>query len=272
MSVRTLCRDLLARSPLADGLFRRLVWSRVHFPEVEMRFLNSLSSNSIDIAIDVGAAMGSYSWILNRKSRQVISFEPGELHARNLELTVFGTRITVVKAAVGAVCGKVAMYTPGVDTNALHSATLSRSNPVAAVPGTQVREVEQVTLDDFLARRIDAARTVDVLKVDVEGYELEVFKGATTLLQRYHPLIFCEIEQRHNAGYADVFRLLRAAGYSSYVFQEGRFVLFAGEAIDALQSAHALQVRLDRSYDPARNLYVNNFVFQHPESRIKVAK
>jgi FkbM family methyltransferase len=244
----------------------------VYFPEVEMRFLNSLATHSIDIAIDVGAAMGSYSWILNRKSRQVIAFEPGELHARNLQQTVFGTRISVVKAAVGAECGTVAMYTPGADTNALHSATLSLGNPVTAVPGTQVREVEQVTLDEFLGPKIGPGHTVDVLKVDVEGYELEVFKGASLLLERHHPLIFCEIEQRHNAGYAAVFRLLRAAGYSSYVFQEGSFRLFAGEAIDNLQSAHALQSRLDRSYDPARNLYVNNFVFQHPQSRIKVAK
>jgi FkbM family methyltransferase len=272
MSVQTICRDLLARFPLADGLFRRLVWSRIRFPEVEMRFLNSLGSDSIDTAIDVGAALGAYSWILNRKSQRVISFEPGELHARNLGLTVFGTRISVVRAAVGAVCAKVAMYTPGADTNALHSATLSLSNPVTAEPGTQVREVEQVTLDAYLAESIDARHSIDVLKVDVEGYELEVFKGARTLLERHHPLIFCEIEQRHNAEYADVFRLLRAAGYSSYVFQQGSFRLFSGEAIENLQSAAALKARLDRSYDPAKNLYVNNFVFQHSHSRIKVAK
>jgi FkbM family methyltransferase len=272
MSMRTIFRDLLAHWPLADGMFRRLVWSRLHFPEVEMRFLNSLPNHSIDIAIDVGAAMGSYSWILNRKSRQVIAFEPGELHARNLGQTVFWTRISVINAAVGADCGKVAMYTPGADTNALHSATLSLDNPVTAEPGTRVREVEQVTLDDFLGRGIAPGRSVDILKVDVEGYELEVFKGASLLLERHHPLIFCEIEQRHNAGYAAVFSLLRAAGYDSYVFQEGGFKLFAGEAIESLQSAPALRARLDRSYDPARNLYVNNFVFQHPQSRIKVAK
>lgn len=272
MSVRTVLRDLLAHWPLADGLFRRLVWSRLYFPEVEMRFLNSLPGHSIDIAIDVGAAMGSYSWILNRKSQRVIAFEPGELHARNLEQAAFGTCISVVKAAVGAECGRVAMYTPGADTHALHSATLSLGNPVSATPGTRVRDVEQVTLDDFLARSNQAGHTVDILKVDVEGYELEVFKGAALLLERHHPLIFCEIEQRHNAAYAAVFRLLRAAGYSSYVFQEGDFRLHAGEALDELQSAEALRARLNRSYDPDRNLYVNNFVFQHPKSRIKVSK
>ena len=272
MSVRTVCRDLLGLFPLADGLFRRFVWSRIHFAEVEMRFLNSLSRNSIDIAFDVGAAAGSYTWILNRKSRQVFAFEPGERHGRYLERVLFGARISVVKAAVGSACGRAAMYTPGCDSNALHSATLSLSNPVASRVGTQVREVEQLSLDAFLTEQIDLSRSVDVLKIDVEGYELEVLMGAQMLLSRHHPLIICEIEQRHNAAYADIFRLLRAAGYRSYVFQAGSFGAFDGEAIERFQSTDALKARLDGSYDRAKNLYINNFVFQHPESRIKVAK
>jgi FkbM family methyltransferase len=257
---------------MVDGLFRRFVWSRVHFPEVEMRFLNSLERQSIDVAVDVGAALGSYAWILNRKARLVFAFEPGEHHGRNLERTVFGTRIRVVRAAVGSVCGRFAMYTPGSDANALHTATLSTSNPVVGLSDTRVRDVEQTTLDAFLAQRIDPGRSVDVLKIDVEGYELEVLKGAQALLARHHPLVFCEIEQRHNPGYPETFKLLRTAGYRSYVFQEGSFTAFDGEAIGDFQSAAALKARLDGSYDPIKNLYINNFVFQHPQSRLKVVR
>lgn len=272
MSIRAECRDLLSRFPLADGLFRRFVWSRIHFPEVEMRFLDSLSGDSIDIAVDVGAAMGSYSWILNRKSKQIFSFEPGERYGRNLERCVFGSRIRVVKAAVGSVYGVVNMYTPGSDTNALHSATLSKSNPVSSRAEADIRQVEQVTLDGFFTNRIHSDQCVDIIKVDVEGYELEVFKGAESLISLHHPLIFCEIEERHNVEYEKIFQLLRSAGYRSYVFKDGKFQPFDGNAIGHFQSADALKSRLDGSYDPAKNLYINNFVFQHPKSRIKVLK
>lgn len=271
MSVRTTIRDLLATQPQVDGLFRRHVWSRVHFPEVEMRFLQSLPATSIDVAIDVGAAHGSYAWILNRKSRQVFSFEPGERHASYLEQSIGGTRIRLVKAAVGNACGFVNMYTPGTDTDALHSATLSASNPVADSLQTEVRQVEQVTLDSYFADKLDQGRTIDLLKVDVEGYELQVFEGAQSLLSRHRPLVFCEIEARHNAAYSRVFELLRAAGYRCFIHREGTFMPFDGNRIEPLQSAHDLRVRLSRDYDPNNNLYINNFVFQHDRSRIKVS-
>jgi FkbM family methyltransferase len=270
MSIRTTSRDLLAAFPRADALFRRLVWSRVHYPEVEMRFLQSLAAGSIDIAIDVGAAHGSYAWILNRKARQVVSFEPGEAHARYMAQAVAGTRIELVQAAVGNQCGTVRMYTPGEDATALHSATLAAHNPVVASLGTTVREVQQVTLDSFFIGTRDTGRSIDVLKVDVEGYELQVFEGAIQLLTCHHPLIFCEIEARHNEAYGKLFSLLQQLGYQCYIHRSGGFEKFDGAQIEVLQRQEDLAVRLSRNYDPMNNRYINNFVFQHRESRIKV--
>jgi FkbM family methyltransferase len=270
MSIRTASRDLLAAHPRIDGLFRREIWSRIHFPEVEMRFLQSLPPGSIDIAIDVGAAHGSYAWILNRKSRLVYAFEPGEQHARYLDQTIGGTLIRLVKAAVGSDCGHVTMYTPGSDTDALCSATLSAENPIIGSPRTQVRQVEQVSLDSFFVDKLDQGRSIDLLKVDVEGYEHQVFQGAQALLARHKPLIICEIEARHNADYARVFDLLRALGYRCFVFRDGAFASFDSDQIEPLQNERDLMVRLSREYNPKNNRYINNFVFQHNDSRIKV--
>jgi FkbM family methyltransferase len=270
MSIRTTSRDMLAAFPRADALFRRLVWSRIHYPEVEMRFLQSLAARSIDIAIDVGAAHGSYAWILNRKARNVVAFEPGEAHAAYMAQAVAGTKIELVQAAVGNACGMVRMYTPGDDATALHSATLSAHNPVIASVGTTVREVQQVTLDSFFVGKRDAGRSIDILKVDVEGYELQVFEGAVQLLAKHHPLIFCEIEARHNENYGKLFQLLRQMQYQCYVHRVGGFENFDGEQIEILQRPEDLAVRLSLDYDPSNNRYVNNFVFQHRESRIKV--
>lgn len=272
MGIKVLGRELLSRVPLLDGLFRRFIWSRIHFPETEMRFLNSLPSAAADVCIDVGAAMGSYSWIMDRIAKKVYAFEPGKEHYQHLKSFVFGTNIEVLCAAVGSVSGRANLYTPGSDTNALHSATLSHENPVISEGRTSIEQVDQLTLDGFLSERLDSKRSVDVLKVDVEGYEREVFRGALRTLSRHHPLIICEIEARHNPKYAEVFDLLKKAGYDCYFFREGQCERFDEEGIEGLQLEDDLKVRIGKEYDPKVNKYISNFVFQHPQSRIKVKK
>jgi FkbM family methyltransferase len=271
MTFRTYVRDLLSSFPRTDGLFRRQIWSRIHFPEAEMRFLDKLPNGILDVAVDVGAAHGSYAWILERKARIVFSFEPGVQHAAYMATNTAGTRVELVRAAVGRSCGTVVMFTPGDDTEALHSATISSTNPVVLSSNTRIHEVEQVTLDSYFLDTRDSGRTIDLLKVDVEGYELEVFEGARGLLSRHHPLVFCEIEARHNARYGEVFGLLRSLGYRPYIWQDRVFRAFDDERIEHLQKADDLKPRLSGSYDPAQNRYINNFVFQHPKSKIKVS-
>ena len=270
MRIRTFSKKLLSQFPLLDGLFRRYVWSRIHFPEIEMRFLNALQAGSVDVAVDVGAALGSYSWILNRISKQVYAFEPGIEHNKYLNRLVFLTNISVIPVAVGSGCGHVSLYTPGSDSHALHSATLSQDNPVVNSAGISINQVDQVTLDTFLADKLAPGQTVDVLKVDVEGYELDVFIGAVEILSNHHPFIICEIEARHNANYPEIFIFLKKLGYDCYIYRAGAFELFVEKNIEHLQLEEDLEVRLSSNNNSKSNRYINNFVFRHPKSRIEV--
>lgn len=262
----------LSGFPKVDGAFRRFVWSRLHFPEIELKFLNQLRAGSLDIAIDVGAALGSYSWILSRKSKCVYAFEPGTKHADYLEKSIYLSNINIVRSAVGVDERKVSMYVPNIDEAGLHSATLSSSNPVAQTPSVLTIEVPQTSIDSMFSTAGYKHRRIDLLKVDVEGYELEVLQGATSIISSHHPIIICEIEKRHNPRCEEVFQLLRDLGYQCFAYVGGKYTAFNSAEISTYQSEAALRVRLSRNHHSGRNEYINNFVFQHTLSKVKVVK
>ncbi len=269
--IRVMVRELLGRNPALDAMFRRHVWSRIHFPEAELKALDALPAGAIDCAIDVGAALGGYAWVLGRKARQVLCYEPGQVHGDYLESAIKGGAISLVRAAVGSQPGELDMFTPGSDTDARHMATLSPDNPVIATPGTSVTRVPVVTLDADVPARIGTDARVDVLKVDVEGFENAVFEGARETLGRHRPLVIAEIEARHNPRHGEVFGLLEGLGYRTHFWRDGRYHQLTDHDIAALQTAEDLAERLRPGHDPARNRYINNFVFQHSETRIKLA-
>ena len=90
-----------------------------------------------------------------------------------------------------------------------------------------------------------------LIKCDVEGHELEVFRGGERLLRAQRPILVFECEARHHRHDtpAAVFAFLAGLGY------EGRF--FAREGLLPIEV-----------FDPARHgaqsspEYANNFVFQ----------
>jgi hypothetical protein len=51
--------------------------------------------------------------------------------------------------------------------------------------------IEVTTLDDFLNNI-----PVDIIKIDVEGYEVKVFKGSSNILSKHKPVIFSEFSPR----------------------------------------------------------------------------
>mgnify|MGYP001160807997 CR=1 FL=1 len=268
--VRDLVKGILAKAPFIDGIFRRFVWSNLAYPEFEMKLLSKLDSSSINIALDIGAALGSYSWILKNKSKKVYAFEPGSLHFNYLNKVNFFTNIEVVNCAVGAKTDNKVMYTAGEDNAAMHTATLSKSNPVSLASNIVETSVEQIALDSFFAAQIREGDKIDFIKIDVEGYELEVLEGGRNLIKTFHPLIICEIEWRHNSQYKEVFEFLYNLGYKCEYFANGCLNKISNSDIIDLQKPEDLSSRLDGEVSPAKNTYINNFIFIHPKTMLSL--
>jgi hypothetical protein len=129
-----------------------------------------------------------------------------------------------------------------------------------ANPGFALRQVKVVL------RRLDDLETsnVGVMKVDVEGHELRVVQGARETLERDHPTIIIECEERHHAGgVAALRKQMELLGYRGYFIHGGELRNIQQFSARRFQSpTQALELGGRRSAD-----YLNNFLFIHPQRR-----
>ena len=82
------------------------------------------------------------------------------------------------------------------------------------------------TVDEFTAK--NKIKTVDFMKIDVEGNEKFVLEGAKEVLKEFHPLIYCELLRKHakRFGYHpnDVIAYMREFGYKCKTVRNGSLI------------------------------------------------
>ena len=115
--------------------------------------------------VDVGANVGTYTIWAVECGAEVMALEPAadtfDLLLENVALN--GYRVTTIQAAAGDSCG-TARFTAGLDT-------VNRLDPDGPV------ETRLVTIDSLIG-----GRHVAGMKVDVEGFEIDVIRGCTRAL------------------------------------------------------------------------------------------
>jgi FkbM family methyltransferase len=143
------------------------------------------------VAIDVGAAQGVYTWHLARLARECVAFEPQPDLATKLRVAIPGA--TVHNCALSDAEGVATLRIPRQGKTLYRGyATIDPKNPLEAASDFDAIEVEVRTLDSF------DIRDVGFMKIDVEGHELAVLRGARKTLVRDKPVLLIEIEDRHH--------------------------------------------------------------------------
>lgn len=169
------------------------------------------------VTVDVGASWGLFSYHLARKvgsSGTVFSYEPHPMNRAVLEkLARSRPNVRFRPVAVSDTPGTADMHVP-VFGHRRVTAQSSIAHGFAGQHGVRVERlsVPTVRLDDEIR-----GRHVDFIKVDVEGHELSVLRGASALLREQLPAMLIEIEQRHlDHPIKDVFREIEDIGYTLY--------------------------------------------------------
>lgn len=148
----------------------------------EARFHECLAERGV--FLDVGANIGYYSLYMCRKAEHVVAFEPDPRTVSDLRRNVHGrSNIEVVESAVGAFCG-TARFTLETQGEISHLASAQDVHTSRQV------EVPITTVDAFIHAR---GYKVAGMKTDVEGFDLDVLKGAARTLQFQRPVVLSEI-------------------------------------------------------------------------------
>lgn len=213
-------RRLRVRSGPGKGLlfemnprWERHLWEGKHEVAVQQFLADRLSPGAV--FYDVGAGFGFYSVLGARLGAQVFAFEPDEENAaslrRHAELNCLAPRIGIVRVAVLATSGVTrferAEQERGHGNGQVVGGHASKPGPFDSVPCT--------SLTDFARQN----PLPNVMKIDVEGTESEVLKGAGELCDRCRPDIICEVHDAANASF--VKNWLGQRGYSVDVMQDG---------------------------------------------------
>ena len=207
-----------------------------------------------DTVCDIGANKGSYIYWLARwvPHGRVVAFEPQErlaAYLRNACAALKLSNVCVEAKAVHSKSGALDLHIPG-DSD---SPGASLNTKISEWECCRTVSVPAVALDEYFEPNV----RIGALKIDAEGAEKEVFKGATRFLAEQSPVLVFECENRHleSGSVLDIFGHLRELGYS------GEFV--CGRALRPLEefdpAIHQRQAGA-RFWD-ARDYY-NNFVFR----------
>ena len=200
---------------LCDHIAQRLLLSGRFEPEVSTAILALVKPGMI--VLDIGANIGVHTLHLAKRvgaSGQVLAFEPNpvarEELLRNITLNQI-KNVNVLKVALWERDGEELFCFPKDGLEAMGGLRQNSQFEVA-----RKSKVETARLDTILARL--EVQQVDFMKIDVEGAELQVLKGAGALLDAdWRPPILYESASVNSISYSytpdDLVRFLSAKGY-----------------------------------------------------------
>jgi len=154
---------------------------------------NLLLNLNPKVFVDVGAHIGRFSVLLTNENSKVISIEPSKSNYdqlnKNVKLNNLGNKIETVN---------VACYNKNENKTIYFSLKNEGQTSFKKTENSRKEIVKVKKLDKICENLNLKPEDVDIIKIDVEGFELKVLKGALNILKKGHPLLIIEITDKEN--------------------------------------------------------------------------
>jgi FkbM family methyltransferase len=196
-------------------LLGRRFWSASDFEAPERDVMRRLLQGC-KVFVDAGANLGVYSLLASRVAGEgalVLSFEPSPIELRKLLVTIEWNdlrNVLVCPFALSDTNGTLSFYESLEGHGALNRMDRPGDNR------TRYRQtmVQAITLDSYTA--LLGIEKVDFIKIDVEGHELPMLRGAQKTIDRSRPMMMIEMEDKRSSATStplDIWNHLEALGY-----------------------------------------------------------
>jgi FkbM family methyltransferase len=205
------------------------------------------------IVFDIGAHKGGYLHFLLEQlagTGKIFAFEPQVIlyqYLLKLQQLLGWQQVVIEPYAVSDQQGTALLCIPyNQGRNSSPCATIINSKMHFRFRDCE--KVPTVSIDAYCKKQ---GVIPDFIKVDVEGNELMVFRGAEETLRKYHPRLLFECEARFVGAerVAETFAFLQQLGYSGYFIEQ--------------QEIHPIHLfDIWRHQEPGAASYCNNFIFE----------
>ena len=239
--------------------YQTLNWKTLYNSEFDAELLLlEFLLNKNSLFFDIGTNKGEYAYYAEKQinSKNIYLFEPEK--KLNKQLQAIFSSCQVFDLALSDNKGTHQFKIPlinGVADNCLSSLEVDNKedNETEAI----IYEVQTDTLDNFTKEKNIIP---DLIKIDVEGHELYVLKGAENFISKHHPTLIIEIEQRHHKdiNIESIFESFKQKGYNCYYYSKKQSQLFPYENKTYLTNTKEYFGKIE---------YINNYIFIHESNK-----
>jgi len=167
---------------------RRFFFHNGYEDELFNSLINIINNNKINFFLDIGSCWGVYSLRLagNFNDLKILAFDPIKNNIDRLKLSIKKNNFKNIECFHTAIGSKKSKVTLGATEKYSPNYEIDEINSV-------INEISDL---DYLDNLLDLNGKSLILKIDTEGYELEVLRGAINLLKNNK--CFCQIEVKEN--------------------------------------------------------------------------
>lgn len=240
---------------LPETLVARAVAMTYRRAEPELGRLAELCGNG-GVMVDVGAWYGPWSQRLAKRADRLIAIEPTARH--QVLRKVLPANADVLHAAASDQAGTGELWTVGHGTGTEGMSSMRRRD----IHGRSI-SVPLIRIDDL------DLKDVRFIKIDVEGHELNVLRGAEETVRRERPRLLVEVEERIQP-VEPLIALVTGWGYSGWVLASGSWRALADFDLVGRQAAtvHVANRGMTKRLIWPYPRYVNSVLFIPAEQSV----
>lgn len=197
-----------------DLIPQQIYWKKNYFEKDELysvckSYNNGMIEREIrnSVVLDIGANIGNHTlYFLNEcNAKFVYCFEPVadtfQILKKNIEINHLENRTKLMNVGVGKAAGKANVTSYTLDNTGMTTLALSDDGNIKIV------SIDELEISD----------RVGLVKIDVEGLELDVIKGMISTIKRYKPYMMLEIQ---NSNFENINAILTELDYQFIVTGE----------------------------------------------------